>query len=263
MYHSVNFIQHDGSSMTYGPTKNTYSDWGLVPDSRPVIALPEVVTNTVEVPGMSGLLDLSEYLTGYPTYKNRSGSLHFIALPNSKSWVERFTEIATFVHGKDLTMILEDDPNYYYSGRFKMTWESNNDGNGSTVNIDYDLMPFKYRKQKFSQTINLSSTSTYVDICNKAGIASLASLLKTYGNATPVVPTVSVKNRTTSSISMYCSNPELGLGSSNSSHEITITNKKVKYYDCLLSNLNGENSNLKLMMMGAGTVLVEFDYCAF
>lgn len=134
MYHSV----------TIG-TKNTYDDWHLVPDGRPVISMPEFQSNYVEVPGMSGVLDLSESLTGYPLYKNRQGSLKFHVLNGYQDWASLHHEIANYLHGKKLKMTLEDDPHYYYEGRFTFNqWLSNSNGTWSDVEIGYNLDPYKY-----------------------------------------------------------------------------------------------------------------------
>ena len=173
MYHSV----------TIG-SKNTFTDWHLVPDSRPVINMPEPYTDFVEIPGMSGTLDLSETLTGYPTYKNREGELKFHVL-NGYNWIDIYSSIAAYIHGKRLKLVLEDDPNWYYEGRFSVKeWESNNDGTWSDITIGYTLDPYKLYYQDSTQlvqseydarwcpynTVNLSvdetSTTTETDYVN-------------------------------------------------------------------------------------------------
>ena len=58
MYHSI----------TIGD-KNTWDDWHLIPTTRPLFAPPGVKKNIVSIPGGDGSLDLTEALTGRPTYK--------------------------------------------------------------------------------------------------------------------------------------------------------------------------------------------------
>lgn len=124
---------------------NTWQDWHLIPSSRPEIAPPEVYTNYVDLPGCHGKLDLSEYLTGYPVYKNRTGSLEFYAANGYHFWAETYGQICNFLHGRRLYMVLYDEPEYFYTGRFRVNgWNSDGQTNWSTVTIDYELDPFKF-----------------------------------------------------------------------------------------------------------------------
>ena len=133
MYHSV----------TIG-SKNTFTDWHLVPDSRPVIAMPEQKMVTVDIPGRNGILDLSEAVRHYPVFNNREGSLKFHVLNGYNAWHVLYEEIANYIHGKTLEVRLEDEPGWYYKGRLKVvSWTSNNDGTWSDIEIGYSLNPYK------------------------------------------------------------------------------------------------------------------------
>lgn len=132
MYHSI----------TFGD-KNTFDDWHLIPTSRPVIMPPPLRSHTVDIPGGFGSLDLTEALTGYPLYDNRTGSLEF-AVVNDKwsDWSLAYQTILNYLHGRRMKMTLEDDPSYYYIGRFSVdNWSSGE--NYSTITINYDLYPYK------------------------------------------------------------------------------------------------------------------------
>ena len=141
MYHSV----------TFGD-KNTWDDWGLVAKERPFIAPPSPKTNYIDIPGSSVKLDFSEGLTKYPTFDNRTGTLEFTITDQYISyqemlWQRKYTEIMSFVNGRHLKMILEDDPDFFYEGRFKV--ESYKPGSSpsdsySTISIGYDLGPYKW-----------------------------------------------------------------------------------------------------------------------
>lgn len=154
MYHSVNFGD-----------KNTYDDWKLVPDSRPVVVPPEPKFIFDEIPGASGSLDLSSTLTGFVSYQDRTGSFDFIVLNDYGEWHERYSEIMGYLHGKRMRMSLEDDPNYFYIGRFSVSsWDSGE--NWSTISIDYHLDPFKYSASENVLSILLSGTGTTAQITN-------------------------------------------------------------------------------------------------
>ena len=138
MYHSI----------TFG-NKNTWTDWHIVPTSRPVIVPPKPKTKYVDVPGADGSIDLTESLAGRSFYSDREGSIEFVVLndfnvDNYKySWSDVYMEILAHLHGKRMTMILEDDPNYYYEGRFMVDSWSPDDYN-SKITISYRLNPYKF-----------------------------------------------------------------------------------------------------------------------
>ena len=117
MYHSV----------TFGD-KNTWDDWRLVPASRPVFNPPAQKVKTLAIPGGDGVIDLSQSLTGYPVYQNRTGSIEFIVMNDFKPWHMAYSDIMDFLHGQKLRAVLEDDPEYFYEGRFTVNaWKSEKD----------------------------------------------------------------------------------------------------------------------------------------
>ncbi len=131
MYHSI----------TIG-SKNTWDDWHLIPSSRPLFSPPTVKTNTVDIPGGDGVLDLSTALAGRPTYNNRTGSWTFYVENGFKNWSVLYSEIMVYLHGQTFKAFLEDDPGYYYEGRFSVNaWKSDKDY--SQITIDYDVAPYK------------------------------------------------------------------------------------------------------------------------
>ena len=129
MYHSI----------TIGG-KNTWDDWRLVPASRPVFNPPAQKVKTLEIPGGDGVIDLSQSLTGYPVYQNRTGSIEFIVMNDFKPWHMAYSDIMDYLHGQKLRAVLEDDPEYFYEGRFTVNvWKSEKDW--SRITIDYDVGP--------------------------------------------------------------------------------------------------------------------------
>lgn len=131
MYHSI----------TYGE-KNTWDDWHLIPSSRPVFNPPSTKTQYVDLPGGNGQIDLTEALTGYPVYENRTGSHEFYVENGCKEWSDLYSEIMNYLHGKSMEAYLEDDPYYVYVGRFEVNeWKS--DKWNSVITIDYNVYPYK------------------------------------------------------------------------------------------------------------------------
>lgn len=122
--------------------KNTWDDWHLIPSSRPLFNPPPVKTSYVEIPGGDGILDLTTAMTGKPMYSNRTGSWEFYVENGFKGWSALYSEIMLYLHGKKMTAYLEDDPMYYYEGRFSVNqWRS--DPAQSLIVIDYNVAPYK------------------------------------------------------------------------------------------------------------------------
>lgn len=120
--------------------KNTYGEWEMYPTSRPHIAPPEVKTNYVDLPGADGGLDYTDLLTGEPRFGYRKGSWEFLLIPQEK-WASVYRSLVQYLHGRRHTVILEDDPNFVYSGRLSVNeWKS--EPHNSLITIDYILEPF-------------------------------------------------------------------------------------------------------------------------
>jgi hypothetical protein len=142
MYHSISFYD----TVNYH-VRNTWDDWHLIPSSRPVVVPPPVKSEIVEIPGANGVLDLSRSLTGFTTYGNREGSFEFIVANGYSDWCETYSAISSFLHGKTLAMVLDDDSKYLYDGTFSINnWASNSDGTWSNITIDYSVGPYKYER---------------------------------------------------------------------------------------------------------------------
>lgn len=148
--HSITFAdismlpRWDADNRRFVQGVNTWDEWHLIPTSRPEIPTPEAYSNYIDLPGGHGKIDMSEYLTGGPVYKNRSGTLDFYVANGYGDWVTRYNRISAFLHGKVMYMALLDEPDYYYKGRFKVNqYRSDGKTNWSSVQISYELEPFK------------------------------------------------------------------------------------------------------------------------
>lgn len=143
MYYSLTFYDRFGS-------KNTYDDWHLVPTKRPSFQPPEFKSNMIEIPGRDGLIDISTALTGYPSYGNRTGSLEFLIYNSPYKWHETYSMVANYLHGQYRKVYMEEDPDFYYEGRFTLD-EFNSGKNYSTISIDYELQPYKISRFSTSE----------------------------------------------------------------------------------------------------------------
>ena len=134
MYHSI----------TFNNTYNTWSDLKLVPTELPMFNSPAVKSNFIDIPGSDGSIDLTEVIMGRPMYANRSGSFTFKAMYES-NWLRWHNLYKRVFDGSVKKAVLEDDPGYYYEGRFQLNeFTSTPERGPSEITVDYNVKPFKY-----------------------------------------------------------------------------------------------------------------------
>lgn len=140
--------------------KDTYTEYGLLLASKS-ISLPEVRTNMIDVPGLDGLLDASEVLSGEVTYKNRTIKLKLIGVDtvSGKTWPSTISDFCNKVHGKRVKITFPEDTTHYYSGRcfvgqvglVKMM---------QTIPVTVDCDPWKYKNAKTTVTGTVPESGT-------------------------------------------------------------------------------------------------------
>ena len=122
--------------------KHTYDDFNLVLTEK-IIGLPSPKTSSVKVEGADGVLDTSEVLTGEIKFNNRNLEFDFTMLDNYENFQDKITEIANYLHGKKLKIILDSNPEHYYIGRCSINqWAS--DKRIGRIVIKCDCEPYKY-----------------------------------------------------------------------------------------------------------------------
>lgn len=129
---------------------DTYEDWHLIPSSRPTIPPPGVETKFVTIPGLDGSVDLSQFIRkDRPAYGDRGGTFEFYVENDKEFWMTTYPKILNTLHGKRIKMVLnEDDPDYYWEGRFTVDKHEPGDGNWSTVSISFQVNPWKRKIRK-------------------------------------------------------------------------------------------------------------------
>lgn len=194
MYHSI----------TFGD-KNTWDDWRLIPSSRPVFNPPAQKVKTLDIPGGDGLIDLSQALTGYPVYQNRTGSIEFYVMNDFKPWQNAYSDIMDYLHGQTMRAILEDDPEYYYEGRFTInTWKSEKDW--SKIVFDYSVAPYKWSIQSSLD----EKPNVFQNVAVTTSQKSLVLNTSLYGRA-PVCPIFHVTSTSGNGIIVRVVNSTLGI----------------------------------------------------
>lgn len=167
-------------SVTINGEKNSWKDWHLIPCEMPVVAPPTERLIQVTVAGKNGKTDLSHSITGNPVFESREGSWSFYV--ENESWksqnlehyapvvrtsghyaAEQIAQWLALKAGRFQTVVLEDDPNFEYTGRIwvdeKLQWK-----NGHTVlTLNYSLYPYA--------TVHWKDNWLWDDLCFERDIA--------------------------------------------------------------------------------------------
>lgn len=132
--------------------KHTYRDWGLLLKSRPAISPPKPKLKLIPVPGSDKVIDLTESLTGKVHYEMRTISFEFITMAARGKWPSLYSEILNHIHGKRLRIILDDDPNFYYTGRVSVG-ELKTDKKTAILTMTAEVEP--YKRERFGEGASL------------------------------------------------------------------------------------------------------------
>lgn len=130
-----------------GTAYNTWTDWGLIPDTPPMIPYPEPNFNFVDIPGRSGgPLDLTGKPFNKMTYKQVTGSWNFMKDTESSTARKSLLQVlGRFLNGKRGFVILSENPNYYHVGRFTISGVPKTGTGPLQFSIGYALDPVRYR----------------------------------------------------------------------------------------------------------------------
>lgn len=123
--------------------KHTLKDWNLG-WTAVNLGFPEAKTYEQDIPGADGTLDLTEAMTsGDVKYKNRPLSLEFeVEDKDFYRWSILASEIANYLSGRKMKIILDNDPYFYYAGRLGIDVEKTEKSESRLV-ISGDVEPYK------------------------------------------------------------------------------------------------------------------------
>lgn len=126
---------------TFGE-RHSYWDWCLLTKSQPVVSPPEPKTKIVEVPGSDLVIDLTEHLTGCVHYEQRKVECSFVLLGDPEKQERTHADIMNYLHGKRMDIVLDKDPEYYYTGRVAISkWEPGQFA--ANITIEAEVEPYK------------------------------------------------------------------------------------------------------------------------
>lgn len=103
---------------------------------------PKIKTNTIEIPGRDGVLDLTDYF-GRVFYENRPIQMEFGRIYDRMLWPQIYSEILNRFHGKRCKVIFDDDPAYFWVGRVSIDDYERTLRLGQ-LKVNVDAEPYKY-----------------------------------------------------------------------------------------------------------------------
>ena len=137
---------------------HSWNDFQLILASK-TIGTPSPKTETIEIPGGDGVLDLTEFF-GETKYKNRNLSFEFSSMVTPSEFMTLFSTVQNALHGKKMTITLDDDPEWYYLGRISVSeWKA--DRNIGKLVVDCDCEPYKYQIGTTEVFRSISGTSSF------------------------------------------------------------------------------------------------------
>lgn len=126
--------------------KHTYEDFGLKMLSWN-ISLPDIREEKIEVPGMNGKLDLSEFF-GESIYNERKLTATFeMEEPCLEKFTLRYSKLCNYMHGLSKRITPDDDPLYYYEGRIKVSYVKEN-RIFYVITLEAIVAPYKLRHEE-------------------------------------------------------------------------------------------------------------------
>lgn len=128
--------------------KHSYRDWGLVMKTRPNISPPTPKLKLIEVPGSDHAIDLTESLTGTVHYEMRTIEFEFVMMDHRERWPALYSDILKTIHGKRVKIIMDDDPNYYYTGRVTVG-DLEPDKKVAVLTMEAQVEP--YKRERFGE----------------------------------------------------------------------------------------------------------------
>lgn len=164
---------------------HSWNDFQLILASK-TIGTPSPKTETVDIPGGDGVLDYTDFF-GETKYGNRNLTFEFSTMVIPTDFMSLFSTVQNALHGKKLPIILDEDPEWYYTGRISVSeWKA--DRNIGKLTIDCDCEPYKYQISTTVITKAISGTSV-ITLANsrkrvvpEVKVTSSSGLSITYGS---------------------------------------------------------------------------------
>lgn len=133
---------------------HTFYDLGFILSSYTIEA-PSVKTQTVEVAGGDGVLDLTDYF-GEPKFNNRKLSFELSKEQNQEDFRIEYSEILNRFNGQKVNITLDNDSDFYFVGRLSISYTR--DKTITRITLECDCEPYKLMHNLTSISVEKSKT---------------------------------------------------------------------------------------------------------
>lgn len=150
---------------------HTAVDWGMLLNKCDIDP-PKPKSKMVKIDGRDGDLDLTEALGGVVRYENRKMVFKFLLIDGT--YQERLNTIADVyanVHGKRLEILLDDDKDWYFVGRCRVTDAGTNASKGE-ITVEVDADPYRLKVVDTVRTVAVNGDTQKVT-CQNLGVRTV------------------------------------------------------------------------------------------
>lgn len=127
---------------------------------------PEPKRLTENMPGRDGVVDYSDYYDGVIFYENRAVSYKFF-FGGSPHEVSRAVEKLNRYHGRKITVVEDDDPDFSLTGRATVTVDERAPyGNYVYMTLSLDAEPYRWRSEPTVLRESGVSGTRYIEVEN-------------------------------------------------------------------------------------------------
>ena len=138
---------------------HSFNDFSLIL-SQKTIGTPSPKTETIDIPGGDGVLDLTDFF-GETKYNNRELSFEFSTIVPQSDFMSLFSRVQNALHGLKVQIILDEDSGWYYVGRITVSeWKA--EKSIGKLTIDCDCEPYKVKVNDTVVTAEVATEKTVI-----------------------------------------------------------------------------------------------------
>jgi len=138
---------------------HSWDDFALILTAKE-IGTPSIKTENIDIPGGDGVLDLTEFF-GETKYGNRPLSFEFSTIVPQSDFMRLFSQVQNALHGQKMRMVLDNDAEWYYTGRIGVSpWKAEKSIGKFT--IDCDCEPYKTKVNDTVISVAVTEETTVI-----------------------------------------------------------------------------------------------------
>ena len=133
--------EFNGNEYAVGEPKFTWTDFNLIPFSRPSISIPKVNYIVIQIPNSNKRLNITEYIPGGGKFENRTGEWQFYIGDNDSEWPEKYSDLIEYFNGSRMLVSLDNTKDIYEGRIYLSGYEPGDDYSSITLTYDLDSEP--------------------------------------------------------------------------------------------------------------------------